>query len=297
MSSGLFKLVGSIIGIGRNKQEAQAEDVRHQTAVSTVLNQAIITRTRMDLQVAGEETRSRPMRGVCVAITSTALLIDVNLTAPVNAWIGQKTHVYFRLKHEQGEEFYDFSVPIIGLPKHGDGYALQLQLPTEFNHNQKRMFVRLKPPAELIAELVLWRLPEDRDQPKNFSHLREAFCAGDPSIEDISGGGVRLGMNPLDPVVDSFSAGAIGIMHLVARERKDEEETLNLWLVCECVFIRSDNDSQKISLSFKFRKWAKEPVRGEDFTWLPIRSTEGVPSLTAWIVRQQLDATRVHPRI
>ena len=250
----------------------------------------------MDLQVVGGEVHSRPMRGLCVAVTSTTLLIDVNLTAPVSAWIGHKAHVYFLLKGEQGETYYDFSTPILDFPRHGDGYALQLQTPTEFNHNQKRMFVRLKPSKELIEELVLWRLPADRDQPKNFSHLREAFCAGDPSIEDISAGGVRLGMNPHDPVVESFSAGVISIMHLVAKDKKDEAATLNLWLVCECVLIRDETDSQKISLSFKFRKWAKDPATGEDFTWLPIRSTDGVPSLTAWIMRRQLDATRVYGR-
>lgn len=294
MSSGLFKRMTSALGIGRNKQEAQAEDTRRPT-VNDILNQAVARRIKMDLQVEAGETRSRPMRGVCVSLTSDTLLIDVNLDAPVNAWIGQKAHVYFLLKAEQGEEYYDFATPVLGIPQHGDGYALHIQAPTEFNHNQKRMFVRLKPSKELIEELILWRLPADRDQPQNFSHLREAFCAGDPSIEDISAGGVRLGMKPLDPVVESFEAGVIGVMHLVARDKKDEQITLNLWLVCECVLIR-DEDAKKIFLSFKFRKWAKNPVGDEDFTWLPIRSTDGVPSLTAWIMRRQLEATRTHAR-
>lgn len=285
--SGILKLMGSMIGIGRDNEQ----DARKAAEVEAVLRDAVASRVRMDIQVVSEEARSRPMRGVCVALKSAALLIDVDLYSPVSAWIGQKAHVYFQLRDDRGVENYDFSVPILDIPRHGDGYALQLKMPRELNHNQKRMFVRVKPPEELVSELALWHLPDDRDQPKNFSHLRQAFCAGELSIEDISAGGVRLSMDPLDPVVSSFSAGSIGIMHLVVKD-KDDREPVNLWLVCECVLIRSEEDSPRISISFKFRKWAREPAGSEDFTWLPIRPTDGVPSLTAWIMRRQLDAAR-----
>lgn len=67
---------------------------------------------------------------------------------------------------------------------------------------------------------------------------------------------------------------------------------MDLWLVCECVLIRSEETSPTIAMSFKFRKWAREPAGNEDFTWLPIRPTDGVPSLTAWIMRRQLEAAR-----
>ncbi len=285
--SGILKRMGSIIGIGRDDEQ----DARKAAEVEAVLNDALASRVRMDVQVVGEETRSRPMRGVCVALKPATLLLDVDLYSPVSAWIGEKAHVYFQLRDDKGVENYDFSVPILDIPRHGDGYALQLKMPRELNHNQKRMFVRVKPPAELVSELAFWHLPDDRDQPKNFSHLRQAFCAGDLSIEDISAGGVRLAMDPLDPVVSSFSAGSIGIMHLVVRD-KDDREPVDLWLVCECVLIRSEETSPTIAMSFKFRKWAREPAGNEDFTWLPIRPTDGVPSLTAWIMRRQLEAAR-----
>ena len=287
--AGLFKLIGSVIGAGQDEQEMHIQANARKATIRDILNQTIIKEIKIDLQVVGKDARSRPMQGVCVGLASNALLVDLNLYAPVDAWIGKKAHVYFQIKDDQGEEYYDFSVPIIGFPKRGDGYALQLKLPTELHHNQKRMFVRLRPPEDLIAELVLWRLPEKVDQPKSFPQLRDAFCAGALTVEDISAGGVRLGINSFDPVVASFAAGTLGVLHLVARDKGDEVETLNIWLVCECVLIRNENDSPKIFLSFKFRRWAQDPG-GENFTWLPIRSTDGVPALTAWIMRRQLDA-------
>lgn len=255
------------------------------------LQKAYEGRVKMDVQVTGENLTSPFMRGICVAINADRMLIDVGLPHQPDQWIGRKAHVYFQLSGRKGPEHYDFFSPIIRIAAYNDGYALEIKKPRQILNNQKRAFVRLQPSSELIEEVVLWYVPARSGSPGDMTYLREAFCAGDVQIQDISAGGVRVRLNNSDPVVKRFKAADIGVMRLVA-DNGEERGQLNLWLVCQLVIVRQEKGSPTSDISFKFRKWATDPGDGEDFAWFPTEKDGGVPPLAAWVMRRHLEIHR-----
>ncbi len=255
------------------------------------LQKAYEGRVKMDVQVTDENVTSPFMRGVCVAINADRMLIDVSLPHQPNQWIGRKAHVYFQLSGRKGPEHYDFFAPITRIAAYNDGYALEIQKPRQILNNQKRAFVRFQPSSELIEEVILWYVPSHRGSPGDMAYLREAFCAGDVQIQDISAGGVRVRLNNSDPVVKRFKPADVGVMHLVADNGEDRGQ-LNLWLVCQLVIVRQEKGSATSDISFKFRKWATDPSEDEDFAWFPTEKDGGVPPLAAWVMRRHLEVHR-----
>lgn len=284
---GIFNSVGRLLK-GQNKQSKQ-----NVLEIAGVLNRAFENHTKMDIQITAEDKVSRYIRGVCVSIKDDALLIDVTLEHPVTAWVGQLAHVYFQLKGPKRWEYFDFYSPIIDMPRYEQGYAMRVAVPKMLNHNQKRTFVRLEPPLDLVSEAFLWYLPIDKDLPKDIFALPDFPCVGDAQVKDISGGGVRLFFATENLLMAQLAAGNHCLLHLIATGIEGKGK-LDIWLECEIVMMRSvAHDKTATDFSFKFHKWAINPATDSDeFSWFPPEKDGGVPPVVTWVIRKHLELHR-----
>lgn len=299
MSIDLLKLVGVMVVIVlaatafiliRRNAENKRRTLVVQKDIQSTLQRAHLNRTQMDVQIEGDSMSSRFLRGPCAAVDSARLLIDTNLPYSVNAWIGQKVHVYFQFRGAGGMEYYDFYSVVTHVLLYKTGYALELGIPKQLNNNQKRTFVRLEPPSNLIEEVMVWYVPPQQGTPGTLGTLRHAYCAGEVKVEDISAGGVRVRLSNQDVVVERFNIGDQAMTHLVAGSGEGKEP-INLWLLGEVVLMRKDSE-QYAEMSLKFRKWAAEPAEGEDFAWFPVEKGGGVPPLAVWVMLRHLEVHR-----
>lgn len=264
------------------------QSMRHQQSVDETLLDAIDSRSVFNVRFAIAELKDRYLRGPCVALGADKILVDVNLSYAVPAWIGLPVQVYFTYTNGKNNVFYEFSTTIARTVPYLGNVALELYIPNKLHEVQRRTFVRFSPPNRFVGSIRLWKGRIVRHveglQPKA---VPTSDLDGDAlTIDNISAGGVRLvfsshvydraQVNPGEPV----------LLSLILRNG-DGSENLVLWLVGSIV--QELRESDRVLLSLKFERWAPEGDSDASLSWFPVGREGGVSPLAAWVMRRQLE--------
>lgn len=237
--------------------------------------------------------------------------IELEMTSLVRAtpsWAGKLVVCDFRLRldpRKDYQSFYNFVAPIITVRKASDSFVhMRVGWPTRLELEQKRGFLRVEPPRNLVLELALWHENTIKLAKGNFAIpstwgkpiLRLDPGLPPPAVElrNISGGGLRLEV-PAEPIqkhASLFEPANRFLMQLLLAE-PETGQPVEFFLALRLQNAYGDpGTSGTKGFGFHILSFGvptSEETR-ENLSWKT--AAAGVPALDDWAFRRHLSMYR-----
>lgn len=280
-------ILGSIVAFVRGKAHSSDK----QNAVHGILEEALNSRSRLDIKFVDGDMAGRYMSGPCMGLREDRLLVDTNLQYVMHNWLNQRVHVFFQLSEGKKNRYYDFFSTVTGIHSYEGAYALELEMPHNLNNNQKRTFVRLTPNWPMVKDIQVWTDLTQMGLVSTPKAMPLPSCvASAVKVDNISGGGIRLLIRRRESKLNLEKEDGVFLhIHL---EGPDDKNPLGLWLAGKVVFFQRLSDAMD-SISLQFRAWAPDVQPEEDLSWFPVDGQGGVPPLASWVMLRHLESSRL----
>lgn len=271
------------------------------TAVQGLLRRAMDERGRFEIQFSAGGTRRRSTYCTCVAVDEQSLTIECsNLTFIAPTWVGRSIEGYFRLGDKRGHVFFQFHATIRAVRKPSDVYLLDITLPAELTRTQKRAFLRVVPPPDLLLGMAVWHLGQQTTSPP-----ASAYDAGPPQmvysparhgglkLVNLSGGGARLTFQsaPGTPARIHPAKGDRLLLLLVLHMPEDDTRT-NIWMHCRVQNVFAMPDTRDVEAGVLFLAWHQAQQLSPTFNWTAAGDDGEVPPVAQWAMRRHVDLYR-----
>lgn len=281
--------------------------------IRRILRQAFDQRRPFEAHVQSDDNRRHPaLRCSPEYIGSKGLTFELNgIKTLSEGWIGRHFKIYFRLKRGENFTYYTFDSAILSIANPAKGVChITLAFPSTLDNRQKRSFLRMAPPQDLLLGSALWQDPR-HPAPETLHDINlwpspmllllpnshEQF-----RILDLSAGGVRL----LIPraTVHELALRFNTVEHIILLlDLFDPEhgKRLRFWLQCRVKNVWQEHITHDISLGLQFLSWARAkdpPSEGETpgaLEWLRLSPALEVDGIGNWIMRRHLELYRDMP--
>ncbi|MDR1242109.1 MAG: hypothetical protein LBM00_04900 [Deltaproteobacteria bacterium] len=277
--------------------------------VRNILNNAIIQRSTFEVQFTDKTQGNHPIvRCTPDNIDRERIALQVyGISAIAHGWIDREIACYFRINIKDQSVYYTFNSVITVVENKPRGMTvLWINSPERLQNRQKRSFLRLSPPTELILGSAIWHglnLPPDSKLGDVSGWVKPNLAvlpnrAPQFYIKDLSAGGMRLRMpNPVQPDqdehYDNFSVSE-NIIVLLDLHDPDSDKKIRFWLKCRIQNVLTDYNKQNIELGTQITAWAV-PKEGGALEWLRLSRENEVAPLGNWIVHRHMEQFRTNP--
>jgi hypothetical protein len=226
------------------------------------------------------------------------------LVSPDKHWIGWQVEAFFKSPHQTNKDrpdYYRFLSEIVGVTKSEGGEALvSITMPASLELSQKRAFLRIEPPPELIHGLRVWRIGFDEDGkvernmenwgPAILEQRKQAKCM---MLSNISAGGMRLEIDPNRHGVQcpplQFGERFFVLLALFFPTEKVEKR---FFLVAKVVSTYADQFSKRQIVGLQFLALGtRNSSQPRLLDWIGLKGG-GVRDLETWVVRRDLEQRR-----
>jgi hypothetical protein len=308
---GIIALVRSLLR--RRRVFVPAGWITAPRVLRALLNNAIVQRSTFEVQFTDKNQSGHPViRCTPDSLGQEDISLQVyGISNIARDWIGREITCYFRINIKDQSVYYTFNSGITAAENKERGLTLLLvKMPGRMQNRQKRAFLRLSPPLELLLGSALWygpNLPAD-DNLDNMGSWVKPNLALLPNrvpqfyIKDLSAGGMRLripnttrrnGKDAEEPEYN-FSVSE-SIIVLLDLHDPDSDRKIRFWLKCRIQNVLSDFNRQNIELGMQINAWAAPREGGSALEWLRLTSDNEVAPLGNWIVRRPMEQFRANP--
>uniref|UniRef100_B8DKT0 Type IV pilus assembly PilZ n=1 Tax=Nitratidesulfovibrio vulgaris (strain DSM 19637 / Miyazaki F) TaxID=883 RepID=B8DKT0_NITV9 len=191
--SALLAAVLLVGGLRQRRERYTPEGwVNDPHVIRELLDAAILQRGRFEMQFHGPAGR-RSTYCTAVAVTRSTLTLECSLLRTVpESWKGREVDCYFRTQQKRTQVYYQFASVITGAhhapsadryaPRGPDSMAdvvwlVDLTLPQKLERRQKRAFLRLDVPRQLVLGLAAWPMGADTPPPADGRRLGTPLLA------------------------------------------------------------------------------------------------------------------------
>ena len=281
--------------------------------IREILRQAFDQRRPFEAHVQSDDNKRHPaLRCSPEYIGNQSVTFELNGIATLSqTWVGRHFKVYFRLKRGENFTYYTFDSAILAIAHPAKGVChITLAFPSTLDNRQKRSFLRMAPPQDLILGSALWQEPRypAPESLHDINHWPPPSLLLLPSsheqyrILDLSAGGVRL-LIPRATVHElSLQFNAVEYLILLLDLFDPENgKRMRFWLQCRTKNVWQEHITHDISIGLQFLAWARAKdtyTEGETpgaLEWLRLSSALEVDGIGNWIMRRHLELYRDMP--
>lgn len=210
-------------------------------------------------------------------------------------WAEAPVDVYFRFNADGEKTFYHFSSFVQSLHQKDGAWYMTMARPSVLTNNQRREFVRVVPPTDIVEAITAWPLSAQPllTLPTNARDLgRPPFAYRPPRVillemMDISAGGMRLRL-PVAQVrakqVRCAPGMRFAVLLLVDALRPDGSRQM-LWVATTVRRAVLSADKAHVELGVQFTHWAPTTALTDPINWEPVEADGEVPFLLRWVSR------------
>ncbi len=295
---------------GRRIRYKPHGSVTDEKQIWEIFHKAFEQRRPFEVQIQADAGRRRPtIRCSPEYMGQHSLTVEINgLHKLSDRWLNRAVMVFFRVRIGKLFTYYTFASRIgsIHMPRQGVCH-ITLPLPSSLENRQKRAFLRITPPHDLILGAALWsgkNMPEPEllTEITNWPQPTLLFLPNQIQqvhLLDISAGGIRLSI--ANPVVRGhnleffLTEQLIIMLDLFAPE---QDKRLRFWLLCRIQNIWREYASRDIHIGLQFKAWGR-PKEVADYgeqaggiEWLRLSPSLEVEPMGNWIMRRHLELFR-----
>ena len=282
--------------------------------IKNLIRAAIDQRSAFDVQPDSEDGTKRPtLRCTPLTMTRDHVIIEItSIRSLSDYWIGRAVHVYFRVKVDGFSTYLTCKSTIEGVRNRGQNLAeVDIAIPAVLENRQKRAFLRLTPPLDLVRGGALWC---EQDMP--IAHqLDDINDWADPTllllpgkfeqfhILNLSAGGMRVFVPRQTLRETPLAFHSVGqVLLLMDLIDPDAQKRLRVWLQCRIQNLWEEQTTHDLYVGLQFIAWAKgkkgttmadTPGR---LDWFKISLNSEVECIGNWIMRRHLELLRELPK-
>jgi hypothetical protein len=282
----------------RNAQQRNAQ--QRARIIRELLVNAMEQRSVLEFEFDSVEMRDSNWAGICTAIESGVVTVDMGYEHSLHNWSGESVEVSFKLDYKDTSAYYRFTSKVIDIRVHPQGVFVDLELPALIHPMQKRSYMRINPLPSHILGMGLWSLEAGQPLPQNSTNLGSASLSYRPgrltqcSLLNLSAGGMRmevplvlLGQFPTHFTLTSQ------LLCLLLLRSPDSEQPMPFWLASTVISLAEDTeDNANVIIGVKFKAWALSETGNCDIFWFPVGKTGEVSPIASWVLRHQLEQNK-----
>ena len=195
--------------------KGRVQSIRHEAKRAEMIRNMLETAQGQneifDLNV--EERHShKGLAGTLTKILPATLELEI-LSYASRELEGTKAEVYFRAMLPEGPAFFKFQSTIQQVKGSYEKSYIMLSMPKEIDAGQKRHFIRVKPPKDLVRVIGVWEMDPAKPIPRNTSEIGRPLLHYKAGMEnelvqvaDISATGMALRF-PAESLEDKPATG------------------------------------------------------------------------------------------
>ena len=253
-----------------------------------------------DLNV--EERHShKGLAGTLTKILTTQLELEV-LSYVSRELEGTLAEVYFRAMLPEGPAFFKFHSTIQQVKGSYEKSYLMLSMPKEIDAGQKRHFIRVKPPKDLVRVIGVWEMDPAKPIPRNTCEIGRPLLHYKAGMEnelvqvaDISATGMALRF-PAESLEDKpvdLDKGS-QLLCLIIYQVNREERVVTFWCTCDVLNIRMQNEpAPALIMGTEFSNWAVLEQGKCEINWFHSTPKSGVSPITQWVMQMDIQQRKL----
>ena len=253
-----------------------------------------------DLNV--EERHShKGLAGTLTKILTTQLELEV-LSYVSRELEGTLAEVYFRAMLPEGPAFFKFHSTVQQVKGSYEKSYLMLSMPKEIDAGQKRHFIRVKPPKDLVRVIGVWEMDPAKPIPRNTCEIGRPLLHYKAGMEnelvqvaDISATGMALRF-PAESLEDKpvdLDKGS-QLLCLIIYQVNREERVVTFWCTCDVLNIRMQNEpAPALIMGTEFSNWAVLEQGKCEINWFHSTPKSGVSPITQWVMQMDIQQRKL----
>ena len=250
---------------------------------------------------AAESRSGKGMAGMLTHILPAALELEV-LSYVSRELEGNQVEVYFRALLPEGPAFFKFYSTVQKVRGTYEKAYLTLSMPTDIDAGQKRHFIRVKPPKDLVRVIGVWEMDPANPMPRNTSEVGKPLLHYKAGMEnelvqvaDISATGMalRFPAESVDEKPVDLDKGS-QLLCLIIYQVNRDERMVTFWCTCDVLNTRMQKDpSPAMILGTEFTNWAVLEPGKADINWFHSTPKSGVSPITQWVMQMDIQQRKL----
>jgi len=291
----LLAAIGATLVIVRGRLQSVRHAARRADLIRNMLERAQEQNEIFDLNIQGEHG-IKGLPAMLVRIGPDTLDLEV-LAYVSRESLDRAVEVYFRATLKDGPSFFKFRSHIRDVQSRRQKSTLVLSLPRDIDAGQKRHFIRVTPPKDLVRVIGVWKLDEAKPMPRNTSeigtpllHYKSGMETEPVRVADISATGMALSFpaESLEVKPVDLDKGSQLLCLIIYQVNKDDR-MVTFWCTCNVLNTRMRQDPEAaLVLGTEFTNWAVlEPGKAE-INWFHSTPKSGVAPITQWVMQMDM---------
>ena len=175
-------------------------------------------------------------------------------------------------------------------------------MPKDIDAGQKRHFIRVKPPKDLVRVIGVWEMDPAKPMPRNTAEIGRPLLHYKSGMEnelvqvaDISATGMALRF-PAESLEDKpvdLNKGS-QLLCLIIYQMSKEDRVVTFWCTCDVLNIRMQKEpTPALVLGTEFSNWAVLEQGKADINWFHSTPKSGVSPITQWVMQMDIQQRKL----
>ena len=215
---------------------------------------------------------------------------------------GTSVEVFFRAMLPEGPAFFKFQSTVQHVKGSYEKSYLLISMPKEIDAGQKRHFIRVKPPKDLVRVIGVWELDPAKPIPRNTCEIGRPLLHYKAGMEnelvqvaDISATGMalRFPAESLDDKPVDLDKGS-QLLCLIIYQVNKEDRIVTFWCTCDVLNVRLQKEPvPALVLGTEFSNWAVLEQGKSEISWFHSTPKSGVSPITQWVMQMDIQQRKL----
>ena len=272
----------------------RAEMIRHMLETAQGQNEIF------DLN-AEERHSHKGLAGTLTKILGSQLELEI-LSYVSRELEGTSVEVFFRAMLPEGPAFFKFQSTVQQVKGSYEKSYIMLAMPKEIDAGQKRHFIRVKPPKDLVRVIGVWEMDPAKPIPRNTCEIGRPLLHYKAGMEnelvqvaDISATGMalRFPAESLDDKPVDLDKGS-QLLCLIIYQVNKEDRVVTFWCTCDVLNVRMQKEPvPALVLGTEFSNWAVLEQGKSEINWFHSTPKSGVSPITQWVMQMDIQQRKL----
>lgn len=284
--------------------KGRLQTIRHEAKRAEMIRSMLETAQEQneifDLNI-DERHSHKGLAGTLTKILPTQLELEV-LSYVSRELEGTSADIYFRAMLPEGQAFFKFHSTIQQVKGNYEKSFLLLSMPKEIDAGQKRHFIRVRPPKDLVRVIGVWEMDPTKPIPRNTCEIGSPLLHYKAGMEDelvqvadisATGMALRFPAESLEDKPVDLNKGSQLLCLIIYQVSKDDR-VVTFWCTCDVLNIRMQNGPEPaLILGTEFSNWAVLEQGKSEINWFHSTPKSGVSPITQWVMQMDIQQRKL----
>ena len=284
--------------------KGRLQSIRHEAKRAGMIRHMLETAQEQNeiFDLNAEERHShKGLAGTLTKILGSQLELEI-LSYVSRELEGTPVEVFFRAMLPEGPAFFKFQSTVQQVKGSYEKSYIMLAMPKEIDAGQKRHFIRVKPPKDLVRVIGVWEMDPAKPIPRNTCEIGRPLLHYKAGMEnelvqvaDISATGMalRFPAESLDDKPVDLDKGS-QLLCLIIYQVNKEDRVVTFWCTCDVLNVRMQKEPiPALVLGTEFSNWAVLEQGKSEINWFHSTPKSGVSPITQWVMQMDIQQRKL----